>query len=663
MRSHKAAKEPFVRTEVSKEKALEIFGANPYRSFWSNYERMEGLITHLHLFAYFLVAGSVLATERLWDTLWKTSMGASVIMAIYGFAQLGGLAAIHQGSTRLDGTLGNAAYLAVYMLFNVFLALFYMARQWKKNSYERWIYAAVAIIDFIILFYTATRGSLLGVLGGAFLAALLLAIFEKGHAKIRKTAIGIIVGLVVIVGIFFALRTTSFVKNNEVLGRFASISLTDKTTESRFLIWGMAWQGALERPILGWGQENFNLVFNKFYSPKMYDQEQWFDRTHNIVFDWLIDAGFLGVIGYFSLLGLIIYGIWKTKSFSVVGKSILTGMLAGYFVHNFFVFDNLVSYIIYFSIAAWIYSLNISEKRESDKPLMNMEVVNYGLAPVAAILLIVAIYFLNTRPIEANTTLISALQSESAPEQSLSYYKQAINLNTFGTGETRERLVLDAPGMVQNATSSVQNEVLSYAESQMEEQIKAAPLDARYELFLGTFLSQVGQYDQAIAHLDTALKESPEKQAIIIQKGAAYLSKQDYPDALAQFKEAYDLEPQYEDARIIYAIGAIYAGQKDLAKSLLAGVSEQTRATDDRVLSAYTQLGDYQDVLTIWQARVAASSTDPQAAASLAETYLKLGKRDGAIAAMENLKAAVPQYGSQIDGYISEIKAGKDPFQ
>ena len=35
-----------------------IFGENPYRSFWSNYERMEGLVGHLHLFAVFFVLNS-----------------------------------------------------------------------------------------------------------------------------------------------------------------------------------------------------------------------------------------------------------------------------------------------------------------------------------------------------------------------------------------------------------------------------------------------------------------------------------------------------------------------------------------------------------------------------------------------------------------------------
>ena len=30
-----------------------IFSVNPYRSFWSNFERMEGLIGHLQLFLFF----------------------------------------------------------------------------------------------------------------------------------------------------------------------------------------------------------------------------------------------------------------------------------------------------------------------------------------------------------------------------------------------------------------------------------------------------------------------------------------------------------------------------------------------------------------------------------------------------------------------------------
>ena len=63
-----------------------IFGENFYRSFWSNYERMEGLVTYLHLLAYFLVLAGMLKTEKVWNWLFNTSLFASVIIAFTAFS-------------------------------------------------------------------------------------------------------------------------------------------------------------------------------------------------------------------------------------------------------------------------------------------------------------------------------------------------------------------------------------------------------------------------------------------------------------------------------------------------------------------------------------------------------------------------------------------------
>src|SRR3989344_3832908 len=59
-----------------------VFGEAPYRSFWSNYERMDGLVNLLHVGAYFLIAASVM-NRKIWHWWMKTSMSASVIMGIY----------------------------------------------------------------------------------------------------------------------------------------------------------------------------------------------------------------------------------------------------------------------------------------------------------------------------------------------------------------------------------------------------------------------------------------------------------------------------------------------------------------------------------------------------------------------------------------------------
>src|SRR3989344_5974090 len=37
----------------------DAFSVNPLKSFWSNFERMEGFVTIAHLLLYFLVAGAI----------------------------------------------------------------------------------------------------------------------------------------------------------------------------------------------------------------------------------------------------------------------------------------------------------------------------------------------------------------------------------------------------------------------------------------------------------------------------------------------------------------------------------------------------------------------------------------------------------------------------
>src|SRR3989338_3144968 len=75
----------------------DIFSVNPFKSFWSNFERMEGLITLFHLGAYFIVASSILNTRKLWDRIFQTSIVASFLMGFYGLLQLAGKIVINQG--------------------------------------------------------------------------------------------------------------------------------------------------------------------------------------------------------------------------------------------------------------------------------------------------------------------------------------------------------------------------------------------------------------------------------------------------------------------------------------------------------------------------------------------------------------------------------------
>ncbi len=49
----------------------DLLGVNAVRSFWSNFERMEGFVTIAHVVVYLFVVGSVMRSEKVWGWFWN----------------------------------------------------------------------------------------------------------------------------------------------------------------------------------------------------------------------------------------------------------------------------------------------------------------------------------------------------------------------------------------------------------------------------------------------------------------------------------------------------------------------------------------------------------------------------------------------------------------
>ena len=263
----------------------DAFAINATKAFWSNFERMEGWVLLAHLLGFFFATSAVLRREVKWRAWFFASLLVSAVISGYALLQLAGSLPIHQGSVRIDASLGNSAYFAIYLLFNVFIALWLALTE--KSSWLTWSLIALATLETILIFFTETRGTILGLVGALTLATLLTALTAGKHA--RRFAAAALILIVILAGGFYAFRDSSFVQDNHVLQRIASISLDDGAT--RFTIWRMAFKGVLERPLTGWGQEGFNYIFNKYYDPSLHSQEPWFDRAHNAFIDWLTAGG------------------------------------------------------------------------------------------------------------------------------------------------------------------------------------------------------------------------------------------------------------------------------------------------------------------------------------------------------------------------------------
>jgi tetratricopeptide (TPR) repeat protein/O-antigen ligase len=636
----------------------DIFSVNPYKSLWSNYERMEGFVLIAHLAAYYIAASSMLSVSR-WKKLLDVSIFASVLESFYGLFQLLGWATINQGGVRLDGTFGNASYLAIYLVFHIFLSAYMLLN--SPQMWKKWLYALIAVFETAILYFTATRGAILGLIGGIFLAGLIVVFKEKENARLRKFAYYVFGAILVLILGFFAVRNTAVVQKSPVLSRFSTLSLAEFKTQGRYFVWPMAIKGVKEHPILGWGQESFNFVFNKYYDPRMIGQEEWFDRTHDIFLDWLINGGILGFLAYFSMYAALLYCIWRKDSkFRVSEKAVFTGLIAAYLFHNAFVFDNLVSYILFFSVLAYVHVVS-TEGAVSTKKFytaqFSQSTVAYTVLPITLIATILAVYFVNVPALSANRTLIQAISPQGDVEKNLELFKKVYEYGSFGSTEATEQLVTIA-SQVQSADlpDTTKQEFYAFAKQKIEEKIAETPTDARYLVFAGSFFNRFAQYDLAITYLERAIAQSPKKQSIYFELATSYLGKQDYQKALSIFKEAYDLAPNLPESKNIYALGAIYAKDTAVLQQLSSQLDPQTVISDNRFLNAYAAIGDYQSVINILTTRLGQDPKNAQYKLSLASAYATIGQKQKAISLINEIIADNPSFKDQGEQYIQQLQ-------
>lgn len=636
-----------------------LFGVNRTASFWSNFERMEGYVTLVHTFLYLVVAGSVLVTDKLWDRFFNTTLFAGVLLALYAFAQLAGDITINQGGWRLDGTLGNSAYMAIYTLFHAYIAFFMLMRTRSKGL--KYTYGALVLLFVYLLIQTATRGTILGLILGLGVTTSYIAIFTKEYPRLRKSAVGGLIALVVMVGLFFTFRHSQLIQENPYLGRVANISLSEGNV--RFAIWDMAIKGFKERPILGWGQSNFNYVFNKNYDPSLYYAEPWYDRVHDIFLDWLIAGGILGFLAYFSIFFATLYYLIvrpfreHDESFTVIERGVILGLLAGYLFHNIFVFDNIVSYIYYATFLAFIHARVAKPLPRIMAPKFNTLILDQIAVPVIVILAGVTVYFVNVPGILASTDIINAFR-EKDPTAILTQFDTALGRNSFAHQEIREQMTRQVQAISQSkeVSDTVKKQALARVEEQLLKEVDSNKNDARTRVFIASFYRMTGDTDKAIAQLKVARELSPNKQQIIFEQGLSYLQKNDYENALSYFKQAYDLATQDGESRNYYAIAALYDNKRSLYDELISTEGEKAAiASNDLILQAAYRAKQYDILKDVFNRRIVTTPNDPQVRSSLAFILNESGDVAGAVAVLKKAGDDIPSFKAQAEEYMKNI--------
>lgn len=673
-----------------------LLGGDFLYSFWSNYERMEGLLGLYYLVALLLVILGVYRRKKAWLDLLRISVWSSLPMAIMAMSQHWNINLFMEssGGERVTGTTGNATYLAVYALFNLFFALYlFFKDKNRRPKLELWFFYTldilliiaelassgqgilaeliadirvfllfiipqifinlqyyfynskktikyslsayfilIVLLNFLALINTHTRGVLLGLFIAIIIVSIFLLFSKYIGRKFKYFILGSLVIIVFFVASIFIFKNTRFIQSNNILKRVASISISDATAETRLLTWQLSLKGFKEKPILGWGEEKFYVVFNKYFPESIFKDSGsrvWFDRPHNVFLQQLVHGGILALLAYLAIFFLAFKNLWRhyKQTHNPITISIFGALLIAYLVQNFFVFDNLNSYvplIIFLAITIFLSGdFKGNEKNKSfqaskspiESSKQNIVKANNKLAIASVLVVLFLVYILNIPQLTTNHNFIAQYETLRKSISQGKYKKadtdkllEIMDSQYFGKFELRQVYAEFVPSLIESkALSPLETKYfIDTAEAGMLKSIDEQPDNVRHHSFLLNLYLYTSSLDASYAEKAVALIEnkaiplSPTRIQLYYSLGQAYMSLGQKDQAVASFLKAKELAPKVFDSyyNLIYTylnIGDFDAAETSL-KEMHANVSNISNNNYMRLAALYNYFGKQDEV-------------------------------------------------------------------
>ncbi len=251
------------------------------------------------------------------STLARAVVASGGVIALYSIAQYFGFdpllpaASYHAGAgeftiVRPPGTLGHADYLASYLLFVVFAAV-YAAR---RDRVRGWRVAGVCVggLCLLGLVMSGTRAGLLGLAAGGVWMGL-------REPELRRKNVLQFCAIVSVTGIAIS---SGFVQSN--LGRPLRARLhwirEDPAGGARLLLWRDSLRMAAARPLSGYGPDTFGSEFPQFQSVELARAypDFYHESAHNVFLDLETEQGLFGLAGFVALVVFGLSAAWKAAT-------------------------------------------------------------------------------------------------------------------------------------------------------------------------------------------------------------------------------------------------------------------------------------------------------------------------------------------------------------
>lgn len=660
-------------------------GQGWYQSWWGTIQRGDGLFTFLHYLVFFFILISVFQEKKDWNRLIDLFLLSSLLVGLYAVAQRFGLGIVYDtGIERATGSAGNAAHLASFLIFPFFLSLAKLFENGLKINYRTGFYLFVLIISFAGVGFSQTRGGMIGlVLGlGAFL--FLFALLHK-NKKIKIAGISALVILAGLIGFVLINKDKNFIKDNLFIARFTEINFEAETAQQRLYNWRAGIEAFRERPLLGWGMDNYNIAFNKYFDANYLDNFKtgtYNDRAHNIIIETAVTTGLVGLAVYL-FIGLLVY-YYLLKFYKKNKKEIavfvgLASLFLAYFVQNLLVFDTVITYLALFFLLGYVYKLSDGFKEaEPDKPIN----LSYSRQILMIFLAIVSAYLVwghNIRPAKAAYYTRQALNEAQKPvyyyanfaklmRQSL-FYKTEWDLEYLDSYTTTYKNFRNDEKADKEAIAAD----AEYMAASGERALKKIKNDSKFYFQMAGIYEII--YDNnrdpaALTRAEELIKKSIDlsDQRVYSYQVLAQIYEFNNRDkeAIATLEKALELNPRIGETYWGLAIMYSKSGESDrvienVKKAVDNGLDFNILVLQDIVdiLPIFEQKQDFQTMIRLYDRVVKIEPENIDFLAKLAGTYAALGQNEKAVETARKIILINPAAVGQVNQFIIDVERGK----
>ncbi len=691
-----------------------IFSLDPKFSLWGSPPRSGGFVN----FAFYIIFSVLIflvLSKSYWKKIWDFSIFIGVIASIIAIFQQFGIFSnlfIPFGD-RPVSVVGNAIPLALYLLLLIFICLFLYINNIKSGNKIKGIFYLCSFLLFLVVlvFLTQTRAALLGLMAG-----LIWFFFAYPNKKIKKTKIyAAIILLAVISGMYITkiyldshLETYKKIPPiiSHSLDRTLSIFEGTKIITSRISAWKVSLEALKDRPILGYGPENFMIGFNKYYDPALPrigavnfgEEAQWWDRAHNFFFDISLSAGIPALIIYILLFAALFRELEKRKHYikendpsansnnsNIIASHGIQSAFIAYLITNLFSFDTFETYLISFLLIAFSFVLIFDMKKSaiSDKNRW-FETISSKIYQFRIILMILIfaltfwfIYVFNIKPLEANKELnvadIYGANKKCAQAIEIIYTSKSLAQETIISDYIREEsatIINDCNR--QNLDPNLGTALIQKAVNLIKKNIENNPSHSKYWLFVGEGDSLLIELktkadenffgseemnklkNEANYYFEKSKELSPKRQELYKEWLKLGILTADYKLAEEKAQECIDLNKDFAECYWLMALvnGYLKNPEKLLYYAKIAnekGYNIESEEAATNLVNMYIGTKNYQALTEVYPKLISKVSDNVKKAqlyASLAVVYKELGDtkkaRETALKALEFQPEAKP---------------------